>query len=386
MKIIKKFDKQANYIFYFAIILHLAIMCVELGEWSIPFRGRLLQLAFLMGGLKILMTYYSKIEWVVMIVLGIIGSVSYYFTREKYVLYVVVLIFAAKSVDMERVLKLVLYVSLAATLITAGCSALGLGGSMVDVADYGRGMIETRYNFGFSHPNNFHSEVWFLTSIAVWIYKDRFDWKHYTALSVVNIGIFLLTVSKTGVIATQLMIFGGIVYRYAKKAIYDKIWIYIAGAMAYIGVLALTIASIVICGWWGYGPILDFVDRITTRRVMLAYKYARLEWWLMWRRSGVEDPIIDNGFAAIGINLGYVVWFVLIIFIAYLIFASAKRRDGIMLSLLMCSILCIYMENTFILNYVYLLCNVTYLIMMKILSEEKSEEKSLAIEGLENDK
>lgn len=374
MQIIKKFDKQANYIFFGAIIIHLLIMCVEFGNFSVPFRGRLLQIAFCLCGLKILMTYYTKLQWIVMLLLGIVGTISYVFTREKYVLYVLVLVFAAKAVDMRKILKVVLYTSIVALIAVAACSALGVGGQLVDVRDYGRGAIESRYCFGFGHANNFHSAVWYIVSIAIWVYKDVLDWKHYTIMTVGNIAIFCLTVSRTGFIATEMIIILGVLYRYAAKVIYDNVWIYIAGGVAYFTVIALSIAAITICGWDGYGPVLGFVDKLTTGRVMLAYKYARLQWWHIWSRSGVENPILDNGFVALGINFGYVVCIVYIAFVAYLLYITAKNKNGILFALVLINIFYTYMENSFVLNYVYLLCNFSYLVAMMILGESNEQK------------
>lgn len=369
MQIIKN-CKYANFIYYIAIFIHIMIMCVEFGQWSVPYRGRLLQVAFLLCCIKIIMTFYTKIQWIAMTILGVMGIVSYYFTREKYVLYVMVLIWAAKSVDIDKVLKYILYASVAAIFVISILSLLGVGGPAFDARDYGRNAIEVRYGLGFSHANNFHSAIWLVATLAVWIYKDKFDWKHYCIMTVVNILLFLLTASKTGLIATELIIVAGVLYRYANKAIFESIWIYIAGAVVYVVILGFSLAAITICGWRGYGPVLDFVNRLTTGRVHLAYKYARLEWWKIWSKSGVEETILDNGFASLGISFGYVICITFIIFVAYMLYIAAKKKDGILFAIIVISIICTYMENTFVLNYAYLLCNPIYLVAMKVLCED----------------
>lgn len=353
------------------------IMCVEFGTWSVPYRGRLLQMAFLLCCVKILLTFYTKMQWGILLVLGILGSVSYAFTREKYVLYVIVLIFAAKDVDIKEVIKIILYTSIVATFVIAVLSLFGIGGPAYDIRDYGRELgretLEIRYSLGFSHANNLHSTIWLITTLAVWAYSDVFGWKHYSVMTAANIGVFLLTASKTGVIATQLIIVAGLLYRYANKFVFERIWIYISGALLYVTVLGFTVAAITICGWRGYGPFLDFLNRITTGRVHLAYKYARLEWWKIWSKSGVEEMILDNGFASLGISFGYIICITFIIFVAYMLYITAKRKDGILFAIIVISIICTYMENTFVLNYVYLLCNPIYLVAMKVLCEDKSD-------------
>jgi len=364
VQIIKKYNKQANFIFAMSIIIHIIVMCVEFGEWSVPYRGRLMQGAFLLCCVKIIMTYYSKLEWLIMVILGMIGLVSYNHTGEKYVLYVVVLIFAAKSVDMIKVLKAILYATIVSTVLIALLSVCGIGGDLVDIRDYGRGMIENRYCFGFSHPNNIHGVLWFVTTIAVLLFKNKYDWKYYCAFSAVNLGLYFFTASRTGMIVTQLVIVGGFLYTYANKNVFDKIAVYVAGFIGYLGIIVLTLASVIVCGWEGYGPILGIVDRLTTGRVSLAYKYARIEWWHMWEQGGISNRIIDNGFAAIGINLGFIVWCLFAFFITYLLYTAAKKRDGIILVVIIVSCLYMYMESSFMFNSVYLLCNPLYLVAM----------------------
>jgi len=375
VQIIKKYNKQANYIFFASIIIHILVTCVEFGEWDIPYRGRIMQIAFLLCCIKILMTYYSKLEWLIMTLIGLVGVISYSHTGEKYVLYVMVLVFAAKSVDMDKVLKAILYAMLVSTLLIALLSIVGVGGTLVDIRDYGRGTVENRYCFGFSHPNNIHGVLWYVTAIAILLFKDKFDWKYYSVFTAVNFGLYIFTVSRTGLIVTQLVIIGGLFYTYANKYIFDKVWVYIVGCIGYIGIIALTLASVIVCSWEGYGPILGIVDRFTTGRVNLAYKYARIEWWHIWEQGGVSNSIIDNGFAAIGINLGYIVWGIYVCFVAYLLYISAKQRDGILLVVIMASILYMYMESSFAFNSVYLICNPLYLVAMKTLGWNSGNEK-----------
>lgn len=371
MQIIKKFDKQANYIFYIALVIHIAVMCVGYSAWDIPFTGRLLQLAFGLGCIKILMTYYDKIEWALMILAGAIGIGSYIVTKEKYVLYVVVLLFAAKSVDMKLWLKVILYSSLVATLVVIGLSILGLGEVFKQTEEFRPGTIETRYNLGFSHPNNVHGTLWYIYCLLIMIYKDKLDWRHYAVLESFNVAMFLITDSKAGFTVASLIVLVGIIYKYAGKLFENKL-IYILGLIAFGTIIVLTIVAVNVRGWRGYGPILTVIDRVTTGRISVSYNYARMEWWRPFHGYQREDGVIvDNGFASLGNSLGYIVWILYLLFNVIMMWAIAKKKDGIGFAVVITTAMYTFMESTYTLNYTYLMSNLLFVVTMAYLGEKK---------------
>ena len=74
----KNKNKIANIFFYIAFSIELVIMMVEHSAFDVPFRGRLTHIAFALFGCKVLLTKYSKKEWIAIILLGIIGVLSYF--------------------------------------------------------------------------------------------------------------------------------------------------------------------------------------------------------------------------------------------------------------------------------------------------------------------
>lgn len=369
MQIIKRFDKQANYIFYVTILIHLLVLCVEFGAWDMPLRGRLLQLAFGLGCIKILMTYYEKYEWILMIILGGIGALSYVFTKEKYVLYVVVLVFAAKSVDMKLLIKVIMFSTLLATLLISILSLMGVGGPASLTLEFRPGQIETRYCLGFSHPNNVHGTLWYIVSLAIILYKDRFDWRIYTALTVINVVLYIFTDSKAGLGVTQLMIIAGLAYKYANNYFFEKKWIYIIGALIFVTILTLTIISVNVCGWYGYGPVLSKIDSATAGRISIAYNNARMSWWKPWYGYHRKDIIVDNGFASLGNDLGYVIWIAYLLVQMWLMYICAKKKNGILFAIMVTCQMYTFMESSYMLNFVYLLSNLSYITAMQFIGK-----------------
>ena len=83
MQLIKKKERLGELTFGLAMLIHLVVMVSGYGEWNIPLRGRLLQAAFVLFCVKILVTCYSKKQWIFMAVMGVIGSVSYLSTKDE---------------------------------------------------------------------------------------------------------------------------------------------------------------------------------------------------------------------------------------------------------------------------------------------------------------
>jgi len=370
MQIIKVNSKYVNIIFEIGIWIHLLIMSVGYGEWSIPYQGRLLQIAFGLFAIKILMTYYSKKEWVILLAIGVLGVVSYLFTRDEYVLSVLVMIFAAKSTDMRQICKRILVVASIATMVIAVLSLFGVGGIPVDVRDYGRGGVESRWCFGFGHANNIHGTVWYLISLVVYVFHDKLNWKHYSGMTVLNIVLFYLTGSRGGFIAMQaVIVFAALLPYY--DAIGRKSLGYILCACEIIGVTLLSIVSAMIP--FEEHPILAIPDRLSTGRLHLAYWYADISKWNIFA-SGGELKAIDNGWVVMFFSYGYVIGALFVLFHLYLLYRIWKQRNGLLLAILMTSVFYTFMEATYMTNPTYLLSNLSYIVAMLLLSDKKEQE------------
>jgi len=370
MQIIKKCDKISPYIYMVAVFIHLAVMCGEYGVWEIPFRGRLLQLACVLCFVKILMTYYDFVEWLLLTGMGILSIVSYLFTREKYVVYVAVLIFAAKSVDMKWLLKIILDTSIVAMVTVAVLAFLGQGGMVVDVRDYGRGAVESRYCLGFNHANNLHGTFWYVISLIVILYEEKLGWIAYTVMTVLNVVLFILTASKAGFGVTMMVLLAGILNRYAKKYTFDRLYMYILGMAGYVGVIILTIVSASVSFLDGYGPVLKKLDSITTGRLNLAYQSAYIGDWMLFSDGGNHKYTVDNGFAALAADYGIVVWCVYLALIVGLVVIAAKKKYGIIFATLMSCVIYTFMERSFVLNDAYLLANLTFIVAMYLMGDK----------------
>jgi len=360
MQIIKNKEKIGNIVFAVGVILELLVMVTDHSSFlELPFRGRFTHVAFVLFGIKILFTHYTWPQWSIMVVSGMLGALSYLTTGDEYIIRTVIFIFAVKGVESKKLLQVILYGMLLGTVLNVGLSLLGVAGEVKNVADFGRGGIETRYVFGFNHANNLHDVAWYIVVITLLLTYKKWDWKYYLLATVGNIGLFFLTVSRNGMIAIQLLIISCFLIMYFPK-LKEMKFPYVLGGIGLTICLWMT--------WLGgkYGAVNSelaaFFDRFLTNRLEMIWEYAPISAWKVFP-EGRELLYVDNGFASLFFHYGYVVGVAYIILLLYMLFRLYKNKDGIGLCVLVTTIFVTFIETTFIFN-VSLLCNMTLIVIM----------------------
>lgn len=379
MQLIKKQERLGEILFFIGILIHTLLMVIGYGDWSIPFHGRFMQLAFGLFCIKILCTYYTKREWMIMIFLGALGTVSYLCTGEEYVVSVIVMIFAAKNIDMRRVCKWILVLSFVFTVGTALLSLMGIGGLAVDIRHYGRGSEEVRWCLGFGHANNIHGTVWYLVMLVIFLYFEKLKWQHYLLVTIGNLGLFYLTASRGGMLAIQMAVIAALLLKYVPKII-DKMWIYLLGLLELVLFVVLSLISAVISP--EFTPIISKIDSMLTGRLHLIRWYADMSKWRIFA-SGGDATIIDDGWAAIFMSYGYVIGVVFILFHIYLIYKIWKKKSGVLLIMFATTMFYTFMEASYTMNTAYLLSNFSYIIAMIFMAKSESGSTPAATELLQ---
>ena len=352
MQIIKKQEKIGNILFAIAIILELIIMVAGHSAFNLPYSGRIAQFAFILFGCKILSTEYSKKQWAVIVMLGILGAISYFTCGDEYVLRAIVMVTAAKDIDVNKTFKIVFTALIVGTLLIVLTSLVGIGGEMIETRDFGRGGIETRWKFGFSHANNIHDVLWYLTSIYLFIKGKTTKWKDYVIITALNLSLFAFTVSRNGLLATQILVCACAFFRYLPK-MQEKLWPYLLGLLGLVLCIFFTFLGGLYC--INNNELMRFFDRIFTGRLEMVWEYAPVASW-EWFPDGRQLLYIDNGFVTLlfcyGIVIGVGYW-LLNIYAGYLFY---KEKNGIGLAILVTTIFVTFMEASFVIN-TSVLCN-----------------------------
>lgn len=357
MQIIKRKEKAGNILFIIAIVIELIIMMTDHSAVTLPLRGRIAQLAFVLFGIKILTTEYSGRQWGIIAVLALLGSVSYFTCKDEYILRAAVMVVAAKDIDYKLTGKIVLFGTLTGTIIIVMLSLMGVLGTAVDIRHYGRGVEEARWCLGFSHANNVHDMFWFLTGFFLLLYQKKCNWIHYSVLTILNLLLYYFTVSRNGVIVAQLMIIGGALLHYF-KVLNRKLLLYFLSLAGVFGCMFLTVLG-GLCGI--ANPFVNFCNRFLTGRLEMIYEYAPVSKWTFFPPPQ-RILYVDNGLAILFSEYGIVIGILFLCLIASIIYHMYQEKNGIALVFLTTTIFVTFMESTFIFN-TSLLCNPLYFLL-----------------------
>ncbi len=359
VQLIKGKESIAEVLYTAATVLELIVMMTDhLASWTLPYRGRVTHVAFVLFCITILMTKYDFKQAILIILAGILGVISYCTCRDEYVIRAVVFVSAAIGADIKKNLKIILWGTLIGTLIIIVLALLGICGNVVDIRHYGRGMVEARYCLGFNHANNVHDILWYIFSLYILIRRDRIKWYEYIVMMGINLGLYLLTISRTGFIATLFILTASVAVRYI-KLFKESLIIQIGCVIALISSVAITV----------YGSIYNIgesvfvakADRILTGRLEMLTEHANIKDWELFP-AGRAAELVDNGFSTITYSYGIVIGLIFIMAILTKIIMLMHKRDSLTAVILIGAILVMFMESTFMIN-VSLLCNMILLIL-----------------------
>lgn len=328
----KKINKPGNLCFWIALIIECVIVMIDKSAYTNPWEGQLFRLTFLLFCIKVITTRYSKKEWIVIAIVGVLVSISYLVNDKDEVVRAAVFVISCKNIDVKKILKVVLGITLAGSVILFILAASGTFGAMAMTANFGRGpspgIVETRYCFGMGHPNAFQCMMYMMTVLCLYIYIDRMKWYHFAALFLINIITYQYTDSNTAILVIGATIIGAVIMKYV-PAMRNMKWVYWVS-----GVFVLALVSFSAFGSHT-GRETQFMydlDQILNGRFQYAHaiENARVEnWTLFSNRANTE--FFDQGFIRLFYWYGIIPGVVYVLANLYLIYQSYQKRDYMLL-------------------------------------------------------
>lgn len=199
-------DRVGKLLFFTALTIELLILLIDKSAVTNPIEGRLFQMTFLIFAMKVCMTQYTNGEWIVIILFEALGVISYLATGRNEIIRIVTMIAACRGMNGREVFSYMFKVVLGGCMLLVLLSLAGVLGT-VSVTDIFRGdMVETRYCLGMGHPNALHCMFFMLVLLFLYLYGNSMKKYWFAILFVMNIGMFLMTRSKTGMMATAFAI------------------------------------------------------------------------------------------------------------------------------------------------------------------------------------
>lgn len=358
LQLIKADKRISEAVFTFAIVLELIVMMTDhLASWTLPYRGRVTHVAFILFCIKILMTKYDYKQVILIIIMGMLGTISYVTCRDEYVIRAVAFVAAAVGADINKNLRIIFWGTLTGSLIIISFSLLGICGDIVDIRHYGRGMLEARYCLGFNHANNVHCLFWYLLTIYI-LYKRKINRKAIIMLMIANLLLYYLTRSRTGVLITGITLIGTFCLQSGWKT-FSRVLLALTAILELAVAIVTTMYAAVSLAI--RIPVISTIDRLLTGRLEMVSERTYVELWEMWPESRPGSEV-DNAFAGITYSYGMVIGVLLILIVLFCICYGFMKNDRLALLIVLMVIGMIYMESTFIFN-ISLLCNMLLILL-----------------------
>lgn len=309
-------------IFYLVLLIEIGIVLVDKSAYINPIEGRLFQLTFLLCMVKIAMTKYSFKEWLVMAAFFVLGAISYFATGRNEIVRVVAFIAASKNVNLRTVLKVTFYTTLAGVAVLVILSLTGSLGQVFLETDYGRGGIEKRYCFGLGHPNALHCMFWALMTLGLYLYWKKLKWYHCVLLELANVGLYLLTTSRTGVAVASITVLIAMVFCIFPK-FEEKKWVYVTGIVC----CGICVVFSVLAAIYGHAiPLFAWADKLLNQRIFGSWAWGYTGAWSLFSSP---DNIVyfDMGFIRLFYWYGIIPGIIYLIVKGFQLFYCMKKKD-----------------------------------------------------------
>lgn len=154
--------------------------------------------AFFCVLLKMVLSAYTKRQWVMQILLFLLTMLVYYESREIGIFFVMFMILGMKNISVKKVFHIGLLTWSVCSVLLSVFSFFRLEETTYRVhAKMGLGHI-FRWSLGFTHPNILHITYLALCAFLVYELAGRYAVKHFILLMFGNVLVFLYSISYTG--------------------------------------------------------------------------------------------------------------------------------------------------------------------------------------------
>lgn len=205
------------------VITLMAIVCLALSEFggyyliitTIGRHSRLLRkIAFGLFLTKITFTRYTKKEFIAILALSLLGYLNYKYSGNTEFLLSMSMVLSLKNVELKKVFKACFFSAMAMVILLGVLSVLKIAGQLEITQGFGRGGIETRYCFGYYHPNQWAHVVFSILLFGTLAFWEHLDWKGALLIAGVNLLSYALAASRTAMLCGFVLVFFILFYKY----------------------------------------------------------------------------------------------------------------------------------------------------------------------------
>ena len=280
---------------------------------------------------KMALTKFSVKESIALFVILAMAGIVYLNTREKGILFCVMLILGMKQMELKKVMRLALWVYglsfIPMAVLTSG--HLIYSPSKIHMRPVLGYVI--RWGLGYVHPNVAHVSYLVFSMLVVYVRKDKLSWKDCLLLMVGNVWVFIFTVSQTGLLMTTLFLAMICYYLLRKKL----------GRLEYGVVLIALPACIIlslVCPLVLKGRAFDLVNSLLNTRLYLSRLYLTEERITLFGKTmeiTSSNITMDNSFVFAFMTYGIIPFSLLMLGAMWTIVRFVKEKKNIELIIIL---------------------------------------------------
>ena len=293
--------------------------------------------AFLLGIVKILITPYTKRQWVMQMLFLLLTAIVFYNSHERGILFLAFTVLGMKNMSVKKVFHVGLWVWSVCSIVLSIFSFFRLEHTVYRVhAKLGLGHI-FRWSLGFSHPNILHITYLALCAFLLYELEDRYKFRHFVFLMAGNLLVFLYSVSFTGFgIVTVLLVSCLYVQVRPKFCIIEKL-------LANL-VLPICLMLSFVAPFYLYHPKYSYkvqkLNFMLNTRIWLAEQFLRSEYRSLFgadiSKVVKSSMTMDNSYVWGYINYGLIPFTIIILGYFALLFYDTHKQKTRELVILVC--------------------------------------------------
>ncbi len=385
---IKRIDRKVL-LCILEILTLTAVACMALSEFGAYYlivttfgrHSRIFRkIAFGLFVTKILLTRYEKKEFGMVLGLSAIGYLNYHISGNGEIILSIAMLLSLKNVSLKKVFATCFFCILSMVLLMGGLSIAGVKGQVAITKSFRNEGIETRYCFGYHHPNQWAHAMYLLMLTGVLTFWKKINWKSLIGMFVLNLLIYRFSISRTGFLCGLVMICMIIFYKYGGKiAAWKPLNYLISLGSASIWMIALFLIS-----ENSFAGILReklywyFTGRLSMAREFLLQYPIRL-WGSQIPDTLSNGMVLDFGYARFLLENGTLIYFLMFFAMIFLGISVVKKEQYPFLIAIVCTSLYGMYENV---AMKMVPANVVMILFALLIYPEKKENRGKMIKQL----
>ncbi|MBD5514026.1 MAG: hypothetical protein HDR06_05045 [Lachnospiraceae bacterium] len=293
--------------------------------------------ALLLGIAKILITPYTKRQWIIQILLLILTAVVFYNSHERGILFLSFTVLGMKNISVKRVFHIGLWVWSLCSVALSIFSFFRLEHTVYRVhAKLGMGHI-FRWSLGFSHPNILHITYLALCAFIIYETGDNYRFKHFIYMMAGNMLVFLYSISYTGFGIVTVLLVGCLYVRIRPR------FCILEMMLANLVLPVCLVLSFVLPFFLYFNKYCGYVqdlNRLLNTRIWLAEQFLRSEYRSLFgsdiSKIVKSSMTLDNSYVWGYINYGLFMFAIIIVGYFALLFYDTYKQRTLELVILIC--------------------------------------------------